>query len=49
MCEGVSILAGPTPSGLLIIEVPENKIELLKILITPYYILMEDFENPMIH
>jgi hypothetical protein len=47
--DGVSVLAGPTESGLYIIEGDNFSISLLKILIEPYYILMEDFEVPTVH
>jgi hypothetical protein len=47
--EGIIILAGPTESGLFLIEGDEFSIALLKVLVQPYYLLMEDFESPEIN
>lgn len=45
----VKVVYGPTQSGLYLLEGSMVEMELLKFLITPYYILFEDFESPTIH
>lgn len=42
------IVAGPTPSGLYIVEGSLITINLLKFMADPYYIFMEDFDPPVI-
>lgn len=41
-----TIIAGPTESGLYIIEATQETIEGLKQLYDGFYIFMEDFEQP---
>jgi len=45
----ITIVCGPTVSGLYIIDGSISDINILKEEIYPYYILMEDFESPTIH
>lgn len=43
------ICSGPTQSGLYLVECSSIEAEILKFLIQPHYLLMEDFEDPTIH
>jgi len=45
----ITVINGPTLSGLYIIDGSLSDIVLLKEAIYPYYILMEDFESSIIH
>lgn len=42
------IVAGPTRSGVYIVEGSETAIQLLKFMADSYYIFMQDFESPTI-
>jgi hypothetical protein len=45
----ITIVAGPTESGLFLLEANLVEVELLKLLAFPFYILFEDFEKLEIH
>lgn len=45
----IDILSGPTENGLYLVDGSHSSIELLKFLAYPFYILMEDFDPPIIH
>lgn len=45
----VTVVHGPTPSGLYLIEGNMIEMEILKLFIMPYYILFEDFDSPTVH
>jgi len=47
--EQISIVYGPTESGLCIIEGDEVEMDLLKVVVDPYYIMFEDFQAPTVH
>lgn len=47
--EEINILYGPTPSGLYLLDCDLIEIEILSLLLEPYYILMEDFEKLSVH
>jgi hypothetical protein len=47
--EEITVLHGPTPSGLYLIACDIIEIEILTTLLEPYYILMEDFEDVSVH
>jgi hypothetical protein len=47
--EGITILQGPTESGLYLIDCDSLVLEKLKSTIEPYYLLMEDFETQTVH
>ncbi len=43
------IVAGPTASGLYLVEGSEVSLDLLKFMAKPYYLFVEDFDVPVIH
>ncbi len=45
----IKVVHGPTESGLYLIEGNADGMELLRVLVEPFYILFEDFEIPTIH
>lgn len=47
--EEITVLHGPTPSGLYLLDCDLIEIEILSLLLEPYYILMEDFEDISVH
>lgn len=45
----VTIIAGPTQSGLYLVEGSDSAIDILEFMAYPYYVFMPDFDAPVIH
>jgi hypothetical protein len=45
----IDVMSGPTESGLYLIEGDPSTIEIFKYVVFPNYLIMEDFDPPIIH
>lgn len=47
--EEVNVISGPTDSGLYIIEDSYNTLKYIQSVLEPHYIVMQDFDSPILH